>query len=241
VEESGGEWPDGAARGQVPSGIDRGRCRFIEGDACNMLALELGTFDAVMAANLMCRVPDPSKFLRDVHVLVKPGGVFVLVSPYSWLPEYTGKDKCACPASSRRAAHRCSERRGGGPTRGGAGRVRWVGGYNKEGQAVYSKEEVKRLLSGGSVPTPTHTAHAPGVPRAARAAAKRGGGGGGGGWQLRPGDGQGHAVSHPRAPGARPPPAPAPRAPRPLHIAICSNVLSRYVRLRARARARAGL
>ncbi|KAJ1493454.1 S-adenosyl-L-methionine-dependent methyltransferase [Baffinella frigidus] len=77
----------------VPGGIDRTRCRFIEGDACNMLALNLGTFDAVLASNLMCRVPDPFKFLRDVHVLVKPGGVFVLISPYSWLKEYTDKSK----------------------------------------------------------------------------------------------------------------------------------------------------
>jgi len=111
---------------------------------------------------------------------------------------------------------------------------------------VYSKEEVKRLLAGGSVPTPTHTVRSPGVRRAARAAAQRGGGGGGG-WQLRPGDGQGHAVSHPRAPGARPPPAPAPpppapRPPRPLHIAICGSVSvsSRCARPRAHARARRG-
>ena len=29
---------------------------------------------------MLCRLPDPKKFLRDIHVLVKPGGVFVSCS-----------------------------------------------------------------------------------------------------------------------------------------------------------------
>jgi len=78
---------------KVPSGLDRGRCRFIVGDACDMPALKLGKFDSVLAANLMCRVPDPNKFLRDMKDVVSEGGTFVLVSPFSWLPEYTDKKK----------------------------------------------------------------------------------------------------------------------------------------------------
>jgi 2-polyprenyl-3-methyl-5-hydroxy-6-metoxy-1,4-benzoquinol methylase len=35
--------------------------------------------------NLLCRLPDPAEFLRACARLVKPGGVLVLVSPYSWL------------------------------------------------------------------------------------------------------------------------------------------------------------
>jgi len=31
---------------KVPSGVDRGRCTFMVGDACNMPALKLGKFDA---------------------------------------------------------------------------------------------------------------------------------------------------------------------------------------------------
>jgi hypothetical protein len=38
---------------------------------------------AVLAANLMCRVPDPAKFLADMKDLVVEGGAFVLVSPFS--------------------------------------------------------------------------------------------------------------------------------------------------------------
>ena len=35
------------------------------------------------------RLPKPRSFLQDLPALVKPGGVAVLVSPYSWLKEYT--------------------------------------------------------------------------------------------------------------------------------------------------------
>lgn len=46
---------------------------------------------AVLAANLLCRLPDPSVFLRRLPSLIKPGGVLVLVSPYSWLPAWTDR------------------------------------------------------------------------------------------------------------------------------------------------------
>lgn len=68
----------------VPSDIDRDRTLFLQGDACN-LDPALGTFDAVLAANLLCRLPEPMKFLERLPSLVKKGGVVVLVSPYSWL------------------------------------------------------------------------------------------------------------------------------------------------------------
>lgn len=35
------------------------------------------------------RLPKPRSFLDDLPALVKPGGVAVLISPYSWLAEYT--------------------------------------------------------------------------------------------------------------------------------------------------------
>merc|ERR1712080_68043 len=67
-------------------------CSFEAGDACN-LRVNLGAFDAVLAANLLCRLPEPLRFLERCKQLVKPGGVLVLVSPYSWLPEYTRMDR----------------------------------------------------------------------------------------------------------------------------------------------------
>lgn len=55
-----------------------------QGDACS-LPEALGQFDAVLAANLLCRLPAPGAFLSRTATLVKPGGVLVMVSPYSWL------------------------------------------------------------------------------------------------------------------------------------------------------------
>lgn len=74
----------------IAKDIDRSRVQFSQGDACSLPA-DLGSFDAVLAGNLLCRLPKPEAFLDRCKDLVKPGGVFVLVSPYSWLEEYTAK------------------------------------------------------------------------------------------------------------------------------------------------------
>lgn len=37
----------------------------------------------------MCRLPSPRAFLQSIPQFLKPGGLLVLVSPYSWLEEYT--------------------------------------------------------------------------------------------------------------------------------------------------------
>ena len=58
-------------------------CKFFVGDALNVDPA-LGTFDAVLAANLLCRVPHPRKLLDSFSKLINQGGVLVLVSPYSW-------------------------------------------------------------------------------------------------------------------------------------------------------------
>ncbi|MEW5305282.1 MAG: hypothetical protein WDW36_007834 [Sanguina aurantia] len=76
----------------IPSDIDRTRVRFEQGDACQ-LSPELAAFDAIVAANLLCRLPDPRAFLADCPRLVKPGGILVLVSPHSWLPAWTPKER----------------------------------------------------------------------------------------------------------------------------------------------------
>ena len=43
----------------------------------------------IHASNLLCRLPSPRSFLKSVPNFLKPNGVLVLVSPYSWLEEYT--------------------------------------------------------------------------------------------------------------------------------------------------------
>ncbi|CAM9134685.1 unnamed protein product [Pylaiella littoralis] len=73
----------------LPEGTIPSRARFFEGDACSLDVEKLGSFDAVLASNLLCRLPKPQSFLEDLPALVRPGGVAVLISPYSWLKEYT--------------------------------------------------------------------------------------------------------------------------------------------------------
>ena len=69
---------------------DRSRLSFYQGDACN-LPSDLGQFGCVLAANLVCRLPNPYQFLDRLPSLVAPGGVLVITSPYSWLEEFTPK------------------------------------------------------------------------------------------------------------------------------------------------------
>lgn len=74
----------------VPDHLNRERCHFQQGDACN-LSDDLGTFDCVLAGNLICRLPHPSKFLHRLKTLVNPDGICVITSPYTFLKDYTNK------------------------------------------------------------------------------------------------------------------------------------------------------
>jgi SAM-dependent methyltransferase len=53
------------------------------------LPAELGTFDRVHAANLICRLPEPGRLLARLPELVKPGGELVLATPCTWLEDFT--------------------------------------------------------------------------------------------------------------------------------------------------------
>ncbi|KAJ0400699.1 hypothetical protein ATCC90586_008602 [Pythium insidiosum] len=77
---------------RLPQGSRPERTQFQQGDACN-LSPSLGQFNAVFASNLLCRLPEPRKFLTEISDFVAPGGIFALISPYSWLEEYTAKEK----------------------------------------------------------------------------------------------------------------------------------------------------
>ncbi len=65
---------------------------FVVGDACD-LPNEWRGFDLVHAANLICRLPDPHVLFCRLPDLVKVGGQLLLATPFTWLEEFTPKDK----------------------------------------------------------------------------------------------------------------------------------------------------
>ena len=52
---------------------------------------DLGEFGCVLAANLVCRLPNPYQFLDRLPSLVAPGGTLIITSPYSWSEQFTPK------------------------------------------------------------------------------------------------------------------------------------------------------
>ena len=77
---------------QMPLDLRTDRARFEQGDACNLRA-DIGTFDLVLMANLIDRLPDPARCLTRLPEIVSDGGWLVITSPYTWLEEYTPRDK----------------------------------------------------------------------------------------------------------------------------------------------------
>ena len=73
---------------RLPDGIVRSGVSFEQGDAMN-LRTDLGQFDHVHAANLLCRLPEPEKLLKRLPELVAPGGELIIATPCTWLGEFT--------------------------------------------------------------------------------------------------------------------------------------------------------
>ncbi len=73
---------------RAPAFIPPGRVRFETGDAMD-LRPDLGAFDLVHAANLLCRLTDPERLIARLPSLVKPGGQLLLATPCTWLEEFT--------------------------------------------------------------------------------------------------------------------------------------------------------
>lgn len=71
-----------------PAGVFPERVRFETGDAMDLRS-DLGSFDLVHAANLLCRLSEPRRFLDRLPTLVRPGGRLVMATPATWLPEHT--------------------------------------------------------------------------------------------------------------------------------------------------------
>jgi len=76
------------AEAEIPDDVRPGLIKFEVGDAME-LAPELAGFDIVLAANLICRLREPMKFIERLPALVKPGGQLLLCTPWTWLEDFT--------------------------------------------------------------------------------------------------------------------------------------------------------
>ena len=71
---------------------DYSNISFLQQDATNMKPLFSG-YDLVVAANLIDRLHDPARFLQDIPARMNVGGILLIASPYTWLEEFTPKEK----------------------------------------------------------------------------------------------------------------------------------------------------
>ncbi len=76
----------------MPEGASPEKVSFAQGDALDLPAGFKG-FDRVHASNLLCRLPEPMLFLERLPQLLASGGEVVLATPFSWLEQYTPKEK----------------------------------------------------------------------------------------------------------------------------------------------------
>lgn len=68
------------------------KIHFAQGDATNLKS-QFSGYDLVLASNLIDRLADPMLFLRSIPGRMNRGSYLVLASPYTWLEEYTPKEK----------------------------------------------------------------------------------------------------------------------------------------------------
>lgn len=69
----------------------RSKVEFFQGDACN-LKPHFSGYDLILAANLIDRLYSPAKYLGTVHEHLNKGGLLMITSPYTWLPEHTPRE-----------------------------------------------------------------------------------------------------------------------------------------------------
>jgi putative 4-mercaptohistidine N1-methyltranferase len=66
--------------------------RFMQQDAANLKPV-FTDYDLVVAANLIDRLYDPAVFLKEIPNRINTGGLLLVASPYTWLEEFTPKEK----------------------------------------------------------------------------------------------------------------------------------------------------
>lgn len=75
----------------APNGAAPGKIRFEQGDALHLRA-DLGSFDVVLAANILCRVSEPKKLLAKLMSHVRPGGLLAITTPSTWNHIFTPRE-----------------------------------------------------------------------------------------------------------------------------------------------------
>jgi putative 4-mercaptohistidine N1-methyltranferase len=88
----------------VPPGLPRHKVRFIVGDVLEVLP-QLGEFDLLLGLNLLDRVQDPQALLLLLGKAVRSKGWLILSSPYTWLPEYTPRERWLVPGFEKVRQH----------------------------------------------------------------------------------------------------------------------------------------
>jgi len=70
---------------------DYSNINFMQQDATN-LKPRFTSYDLVIAANLIDRLNDPTRFLDEIPNRINSGGILLIASPYTWLEEFTPRD-----------------------------------------------------------------------------------------------------------------------------------------------------
>lgn len=70
---------------------DNNKISFKQQDACN-LKPQFSNYDLVVASNLIDRLNEPEKFLKEMKHRVVSGGLLIIASPYTWLEEFTKRN-----------------------------------------------------------------------------------------------------------------------------------------------------
>lgn len=70
------------------------RVHFFVGDACQLSQMKESRmirtgYDGILLSNLLCRLPDPRACLDALAGIINPGGVVLIVTPFSWLEQFT--------------------------------------------------------------------------------------------------------------------------------------------------------
>jgi len=73
---------------------EKSRLELSQLDACSPTPpSDEASCDLVCGFNLIDRLPDPKAFLDEAARRLRPGGLLVISSPYTWLEAFTPKDK----------------------------------------------------------------------------------------------------------------------------------------------------